>query len=124
MSFARIVFVAAGVWGIIVLTPLFWLVDITGRHYMAPADYPQFFYGFLSVALTWQVAFLMIGANPARFRWLMLPSIAEKLAYVVVVAVLYARGRVAMMDAMAAIPDLLLGVLFVAAFARTRGSGS
>ena len=124
MSFARVVFITAGVWGIVVLTPLFWLVDITGRHYTAPTDYPQFFYGFVSVTLAWQVAFLIIGANPARFRWLMLPSIVEKLAYVAIVAVLYARGRIVTMDAMAAMPDLLLGVLFVAAFASTRASGS
>jgi hypothetical protein len=30
---ARIVFLGAGVWGIAVLAPLFWLVDITGRRY-------------------------------------------------------------------------------------------
>ena len=47
MRFARIVFVAAGVWGIAVLTPLYWLVDITGRRYSPPGDYPHFSYGFL-----------------------------------------------------------------------------
>ena len=61
MRFARVVFIAAGVWGIVVLTPLYFLIDISGRQYAAPTTYPQFVYGFLSVALAWQIAFLMIG---------------------------------------------------------------
>lgn len=118
MRFARIVFIAAGVWGIAVLTPLYFLVDVTGRQYAPPTAYPQFFYGFLSVAMAWQVAFLVIGSDPARFRLLMIPSILEKLGYVVTLAVLSAQGRISPADATAAGPDLLLGVLFIAAFAK------
>jgi hypothetical protein len=115
VKFARIVFIAAGVWGIVVLTPLYFLVDVTGRQYAPPTGYPQFFYGFLSVAMAWQVAFLMIGSSPARFRLLMIPSIVEKLGYVSTLLVLYGRGRISATDASPAIPDLLLGVLFIAA---------
>jgi hypothetical protein len=39
MKFARIVFMFAGVWGIVVLIPFYWLVDITGR-YSPPTEYP------------------------------------------------------------------------------------
>ena len=51
VTFARIVFVVAGIWGIVVLTPFYWLVDVTGRRYDPPTAYPHFFYGFLAVAL-------------------------------------------------------------------------
>jgi len=68
MTFARVVFRVAGVWGIVVLTPLYFLVDLTGRQYAAPVDYPHFFYGFLSVAMAWQFAFLVIGSSPSRRR--------------------------------------------------------
>jgi hypothetical protein len=119
MRFAKIVFIAAGVWGIIVVTPLYFLLDVTGRQYAAPAAYPQFFYGFLSVTLAWQLAFLVIGSNPVRFRPLMIPSIVEKLGYVVTVAVLHGQARISAADAVAAVPDLLLGILFIAAFAKT-----
>jgi hypothetical protein len=122
MKFARIVFVAAGVWGIAVLTPLFFLVDVTGRHYAPPLDYPQFFYGFVSVAMAWQLAFLVIGWDPARFRTLMVPGIVEKLGFVAVTVVLYCKARIPAMDAAAAPPDLLLAVFFVAAFVKTRPS--
>lgn len=120
MRLAEIVFTGAGVWGIAVLTPLYWLVDLTGRQYSRPADYPQFFYGFLSVAMAWQVAFLVIGSSPARFRPLMIPSIVEKLGHVATVAVLYGQSRISAADALGAVPDLLLGTLFVVAFAKTR----
>jgi len=120
MRFARIVFIVAGVWGILVLTPLFFLVDVTGRQYVPPSVYPQFFYGFLSVAMAWQIAFLLIGTDPARFRPLMLPSIVEKLGHVSVLAELYRLGRIGPLDASAGWPDLVLGIFFIAAFVRTR----
>jgi len=120
VRFARIVFICAGIWGLAVLTPIYWLVDVTGRHYSAPSEYPHFFYGFLQVALAWQIAFLMIGSNPARFRALMFPGIIEKFGYVTTLIVLYGLGRIPMIDAQAAVPDGLLGILFVVAFVMTR----
>jgi len=119
MRFAKLVFIGAGVWGIAVLTPLYFLVDLTGRRYAAPVDYPHFFYGFLSVAMAWQCAFLVIGTNPARFRPLMIPAILEKLGHVAGVAVLYGQRRLASADAAAAGPDLVLAILFVLSFAAT-----
>jgi hypothetical protein len=120
MKFARVTFIVAGVWGVVVLTPLYFLVDVTGRPYPPPADYPQFFYGFLSVAMAWQIAFVMIGWKPVRFRPLMIPCIVEKFGHVVGVAVLYGYGRLPPADLAAAGPDLLLGALFIASFAVTR----
>src|SRR5881628_343823 len=120
MKFARIVFIGGGVWGIAALVPFYWLVDITGRHYAAPLDYPQFFWGFFSVALAWQFAFLLIGSNPVRFRPLMLAAIIEKFGFVVTLGVLFGGGRIPGADAVAAIPDGLVGLLFIAAFAATR----
>jgi hypothetical protein len=120
---AKIVFIAAGVWGIVVLTPLYFLLDVTGRQYAPPTAYPQFFYGFLSVTMAWQIAFLVIGSNPARFRLLMIPGIIEKFGYVATVAVLHGQARISAADAAAAGPDLLLGVLFIVAFAKTPRTG-
>jgi len=119
-----VVFIVAGFWGIFVLTPLYWLVDVTGRHYSPPVDYPHFFYGFLSVAMAWQVAFLIIGSSPARFRPLMIPSMLEKFGHVLTLGVLYSLGRIPVLDAQAAAPDMLLGTLFIVAFAKTRASAS
>jgi hypothetical protein len=119
MTFARVVFRVAGVWGIVVLTPLYFLVDLTGRQYAAPVDYPHFFYGFLSVAMAWQFAFLVIGSSPSRFRPFMVAGIVEKFGHVAGVAILYNAGRLSVADATAAVPDFLLGVLFIVAYAKT-----
>jgi hypothetical protein len=122
MRFAQIVFAVAGIWGIVVLTPFYWLVDVTGRVYDPPAAYPHFFYGFFTVALAWQIAFLAIASNPTRFRTFMIPAMIEKFGYVATLAVLYARERIAQIDAMAAVPDGLLGLLFIVAFVKARPS--
>lgn len=119
MKFARIAFIGAGIWGVAVLTPIYFLIDVTGRQYPAPASYPHFFYGFLSVAMAWQIAFMIIGSDPVRFRPLMIAGIVEKLAHVAGVAVLYSQARLSAEDAMAAGPDLLLGLLFIVAFLKT-----
>ena len=119
MKFAKYVFIAAGVWGIAVLTPLFFLVDITGRPYAAPRDHPHFFYGFLAVALAWQFAFLLIGSDPVRYRLMMIPAFIEKAGYVAVAMLLYNQGRISLDEAGTAIPDSLLLILFVVAFLKT-----
>lgn len=122
MKFAKVVFIGAGIWGISVLAPLYWLVDVTGRHYAPPHDYPQFFYGFIAVALLWQIAFLLIGTDPVRFRPLMIPAMLEKFSYVSTLIVLYAQSRIPSIDFQPAIPDGLIGLLFVVAFWTTRPS--
>ena len=78
MNFAKKVFLAAGVWGIAELRPLYFLFDGIGRQHASPITYPQFFYGFLAVTMTWQFAFLVIGSDPARFRLMMIPSLLER----------------------------------------------
>ena len=119
MRFARTVFIIAGIWGIAVLSPLYWLVDVSGRRYAPPATYPDFFYGFVGVALAWQIAFLLIGSHPARFRPLMIPALLEKGGFVTTALVLYGRALIPWQDAQAAVPDAVLCVLFVAAFVAT-----
>ena len=119
MRFAKYVFIGAGIWGVVVLTPFYWLVDLTGRQYDQPLAYPQFFYGFFSVAMAWQIAFFVIGSDPARFRPMMIPGILEKLGHTATVMTLYRRGRLSPVDAQAAIPDLLLALAFIAAWLAT-----
>jgi hypothetical protein len=122
MRLAKIIFIGAGIWGIAVLTPLYWLVDISGRHYAPPNDYPQFFYGFIAVAIAWQIAFLMIGSDPARFRIFMIPAMIEKFAYVSTLLIMHGRSLIPTIDVQPAIPDGLIGLLFIVAFWATRTS--
>jgi hypothetical protein len=114
------VFIIAGIWGIAVLTPLYWLVDVSGRKYPVPSQYPDFFYGFIAVAMAWQIAFLIIGSNPTRFRTFMIPAVLEKLGYVATLLVLYNQARISSTALQAAVPDGFLGLLFIVAFLKTR----
>ena len=60
MRFARRVFVIAGVYGVIALIPQYFLP--------APAQRTEFFYGFIGIALAWQVLFFVIATDPVRYR--------------------------------------------------------
>ncbi len=64
---------------------------------------PQFYYGCLSVAMAWQIVFLAIGSDPARFRPLMIPAIVDMHGYVLILAVLYGLARIPAMDAAPAV---------------------
>jgi len=123
MRFAKMVFTGAGVWGLVVLTPLLFLFDYMGRQYPPPITHADFYYGFVVVALAWQVAFLLIGTDPLRFRPLMIAAMLEKFGYVATLSVLYARGDLQAAQFAVAVPDFVLGLLFVAAFRTTPPGG-
>jgi len=120
MKFAKIVFWVAGIWGFLVLTPLYFMFDLIGRNDPPPITHPGFFYGFVGVALVWQVAFIIIATDPVRYRPLMIPSILEKVSYAAAVIVLVLQDRMHKSDRVFAATDLLLGVLFVIACVMTR----
>jgi hypothetical protein len=118
MKFAKIVFTGAGVWGIAVLTPLYAMYDAIGSQYPPPISHPDFYYGFVVVGLAWQVAFLVIGRDPVRFRPLMIPAMIEKFGYMLTIGVLYAQRRMELAQVAIISPDLVWGILFVVAFTK------
>jgi hypothetical protein len=119
MKFAKIVFWIAAIWGVLVLTPLFFLFDVIGRNDPPPVTHPGFYYGFATLGLAWQIAFFFIALDPVRHRPLMLPSIFEKFSYVSAVVTLVLQGRMHPSDLTFAATDGLLGILFVIAYFKT-----
>lgn len=119
MTFAKRVFVGAGVWGILYVMPLYFLFDTIGRLNSLPITYPQFYYGFLAVTLAWQGAFIVIGTDPMRFRPLMIVAMVEKFGFIATIGALYLQGRATAADVFVVAPDCVLGILFVIAFAMT-----
>ena len=122
LRFAKIVFWIASIWGLLILTPLYFLLDSIGRNNPPPITHPDFFYGFVGVALAWQLVFIVIARDPVRFRPLMSPSIFEKFSYAIAVIVLVSQGRVHKPALFFAGVDSLLGVLFVIAWFKTRAT--
>ena len=121
MRFARWVFTLAGIFGLVMITPLFFL---EGRmaEMGGPITRPENYYGFLGVTFAWQLVYLLIGRDPARYRPLMLLGALGKTVFGVSVWVLALQGRTPMTVAYVATPDLVLAALFVIAWARTKPS--
>jgi hypothetical protein len=118
MRFAKVVFGIAGIWGVLVLTPLYFMFDVIGRQDPPVITHPGFYYGFISVGLAWQVAFFVIARDPARFRLMMIPSALEKFGYGITLTALYLQHRLHPSDLAFGGVDVLLGVLFLLAFFR------
>jgi len=123
MKFAQTVFFVAGLWGLVVLTPLYFTFDILGRLYPPPITHPDFYYGFIGVAIVWQICFLVIGRDPVRFRPMMIPAALEKFVYVISLSALYLQGRLAAGQFAVVGPDLVLGVLFIVSFFKVEHAG-
>ncbi len=118
-QFARRVFFWAGIYGLVTLLPLY-LFESALAEYMQPlTNRPEQYYGFVGVALAWQMAFLLISRDVVRFRPMMLPAIAEKLLFGVPVLYMIANGRVAGDMLAPVLIDLVLAVLFLLAYRAT-----
>lgn len=117
--FARLAFLIAGIYGIIVIAPQFFMEKLIAQS-TGPISHPEYFYGFLTVTLPWQILFLVISRDPVRFRPVMWVAVLEKLGFPIAAYVLYATGRVPGAVVGFASMDLILAVLFVTSYVRTR----
>ena len=125
MKFAKTVFWIAGIWGVLVIAPLYFMFDLIGRNDPPAITHPGFFYGFAGAALAWQIAFFIIASDPVRYRPLMIPSVFEKFSYGTAVVVLVLQHRMHPTDVVFGMVDLVLGILFVIAYFKTlRRTGS
>jgi hypothetical protein len=122
MTFAKPVYLIAGIYGLIVLIPQYLLEEKNGRDFPSAITHPEYYYGFVGVGIAWQLAFLIIATDPARYRPMMVPSVVEKASFGFAAIALYLRGRLALPMLAAATIDLILGVLFLIAFVRTASS--
>ena len=93
MKFAQRVFRIAGIYGVVVITPLFFLESQVGRDNPAGITHREFFYGFICVTLAAQFMFLVIATDPIRYRPLMVVGMWEKFSYCVACVVLLMNHR-------------------------------
>ncbi len=118
-AFASRIFWIAALYGFVGIIPQFFLEDRTGRDFPPAITHPEFFYGFLGVALAWQVAFVLIARDPIRYRPMMIPSAMEKIAFGIAGVMLYATGRAGWMPLAAGAVDLVFSSLFLIAYGKT-----
>lgn len=123
IRFARRVFIAAAVYGLIVLLPQYFMEARIGLVYPPAITHPEHFYGFIGLAVVWQFVFLLIASDVFRYRALMPLAVLEKLAFGLPVLVLYAQSRAPFPVLAVALLDLFLGALFLTAYLRLPARG-
>jgi hypothetical protein len=109
------VFLFGAVYGVLVLAPQYFMEARVGIDFPPPITHPEHYYGFVGVALAWQVVFFIIAGDPVRYRPLMLAAVLEKSAFGFAAVILYLQGRLATFVLGAGLVDLALAALFVAA---------
>jgi hypothetical protein len=119
MIFARRVFLVAGLLGVLAVLPMYFLEGPIGRYQPPAINHPIYYYGFLGVTLSWQVGFLVIARDPARFRPMMIPAVLEKATFGFAAVGLFMLGRAPSMVLVVGLFDLALGVLFAVSFVKT-----
>ena len=120
--FARKVFTGAGIYGLVVMLPQYFLAARIGIDTPPAITHQEYFYGFVGLAVAWQFVFLLIGRDPERYRPLMIPAVLEKLAFGVPAIILYVQGSLPGSVLFFGLLDLTLGTLFVASWRATADS--
>ena len=120
MRFAKVVFRIAGIYGFLVLTPVYFMETAIGRETPPPITHPEYFYGFLGAGLAWQIVFLIVCTDPVRYRALILPSILEKVSYGVALLVLFAQHRLPISVLAVGSGDWIFAILFSVAYFATK----
>lgn len=132
MLFAQRVFHIAGIYGLAVLLPQYFMellpTDFVkqqlGETNVPGAVHPEHFYGFVGVAAAWQVAFLIIARDPGRYRLIMIPGILEKLSFGIPAIALFATGRLSATTTFFGVLDLVFAIFFWIAFKKVGNEAS
>ena len=122
MTFARRVYLWAGIWALLVIVPGFFNEPAIARTQPPPITHPEYFYGFYTTALAFQVLFLLISRDPVRYRPLMPVCMLEKFGFVLACTILLALGRIPRLIVVFSVVDFIFGLFFVAAFMKTKGA--
>lgn len=116
MKFAKWVYRIVGILGILEIAPLFFSETQIGINMPPAINHPEYFYGFAGITLVWQLAFLVISGDPARYRALIPITILEKAAYVLPSLWLLSQGRLPTQILIFPLLDLVYGLFFAVAF--------
>ena len=121
MKFAKWVYRIAGIYGLLVLAPLLFLERVVSQTSPPAITHPEYYYGFVIAGVAWQVAFLVMGNDPQRFRTLMPVTRLEK-SWGLIAVVLDMEGRISLQVLAFGLTDLLFAAFFVSAYITTTRS--
>ena len=112
MKFAKWVYRIAGIYRLLVLAPLLLLERAVSQSYPPAISHPEYYYGFAITGVAWQMAFIVIGNDPQRFRTVIPVTWLEK-SYGLIALVLYVENRISSQVLALGLIDLLLAALCV-----------
>ena len=118
MKAVKRIYYWSAIYGIVVLAPMLFLEQAIGRDFPPATNHPEQYYGFVALALAWQIVFLLIARDPVRYRPLMPVTMLEKFLPGGLALWLWLQGRVPVQQAAPFFGDLVIGALFVAAYRR------
>src|SRR6266542_2961748 len=121
MKFAKSIYLVSGLYGLLILIPQYFLESRNGISFPPAINHPEYYYGFIGVAVAWQIGFLIISKEPKRYGPLMIAAVIEKYSYGVAVLILYGQGRIAGPILVTGLIDLILGTLFAVAYKKVEG---
>src|SRR5262249_60594342 len=112
IKFAQRLFLGAGIYGMVVIVPMFFLEHLIGEYDPPSITHAEFYYGFVCTAFAWQIVYLMMARDPLRLRPMLIPAIVGKAGFAVSVFVLFAQGRLAAQNVVLPAIDLVLAGAF------------
>jgi hypothetical protein len=120
ITFAQRLFLSAGIYGIAVVAPMFFLEHLIGEYDPPSITHAEFYYGFVCTAFAWQIVYLMMSRDPLRWRPILIPAIVGKAGFAFSVFALFAQGRLAVWNLVLPSIDLVLAALFAWAYVALR----
>lgn len=120
MKFARIVFRIAGIYGILVMVPQYFMERKMGNDYPPAITHPEYYYSFIGVVVVFQLLFFLIASDPERYRSVMLIGVLEKLSLVPTFLLLFSQNRFPQHWIAPVVIDLVFASLFVASYVKLK----
>jgi hypothetical protein len=119
MRFAKWVFLLAGVSGVLLVAPAYFLEGPSEQIDPPRVNRSEYYYSLVGSVLAWQVGYLLIASDPIRFRPVMLLGSLGKASVAIAVAILYVNGKASLLWAGLASMDATWVILFLIAYRRT-----
>jgi hypothetical protein len=120
MKFTRGLFAAAGIYGVLVLFPLYFSETRMGIEFPPPLNHPEHYYSFISVTLVWQFLFFLVARDPLKYKNVIPFCALEKSSLIPTFFILYPQGRFPSLWIPLLIVDLTFGAMFLVAFSRLK----
>lgn len=120
MKAVKWIYKVAGIYGLLVIVPMFFAENRIAIVDPPAITHPEFFYGFLCLCTVFQLLFLLISKDPIRYRPLIPLAILEKIPYGILIIFLFSNQRVSGMVLIGGLIDLFLSSLFIWSFFKTK----